>query len=199
MRKNRFLSKFRFLKLTLGLSVLIVGTFCALSVASDSHREGKPFKLIYELEQRVHNLEQQSTASGIEVYDAAGQFLGFVSSYEAGSESISVYLPLDERVINIKLTDGELTHGSLYFMSSDCSGDPYISAAGTYGFTKNLGKYYIGEKSIPSDILTGSMLAPWNSPPCNRDSFVRALVSAQEVAAPIALPVALPLSFRMLE
>ncbi|NOZ69538.1 MAG: hypothetical protein GXP46_09940 [Deferribacteres bacterium] len=140
----------------------------------------------------------KSSAAGIEVYDADGQYLG-LSAFSLMENSYAIYVPSLSSYVGINISTGEGALVTLYFQSNDCTGTPYVRPHQAYwiGYNRVTGKYYTGAKTVPVKMQTNSWLqSDW----CRSMDFLDYKVPAEEVSAdslPFTFPVALPLQFKI--
>jgi hypothetical protein len=126
------------------------------------------------------------------VYDADGQFLGVSDNYPM------IFIPWLEKLTRVATDSGDLNYtASLYFESTDCSGQPYASSYFTQLIYMNNEKYYTGEKVAPINMEIGSLRNSKGRCYERTNTDTLSVVPAEQVPPPFALPVALPLSMKV--
>jgi hypothetical protein len=184
------------------LTALIVTLFLiSMSAFVNSYAREKPFdfkfpfiqiwRILFQHEKRIADLEEMSRVAGLKVYDADGQFLGFATDLDY------IYNPSLKRFLRIDLSDGDLRGATLFFESPDCSGKPYSFPEMSYSYLENFNKYYAGKKVEPISIHVKSQWG-YTTQYCLEVTWGEVyyyLVPVKEINPPIKLPVALPLSY----
>lgn len=157
--------------------------------------------------QQISNL-QNSTSKSLKAYDANGQELGVVTTYQGAISTI--YSPTLSRFINLIIgsqsIDGVFSPSYAYYQSPDCTGTPYeitnqTDALNTLFVIGTNGFYIVPKSATPASITTGS-ISWWNmsdgSHHCDPDhqTITQPTFALQQVNLPFSIPLALPLQFR---
>ena len=186
-----------------GLMILMVSIFAIVAFASmDAFALGEnnkiPFELIWQKlvdhEERIKNIEEQPPLPGIEVYGNDDRFIGILLS--AGGYSgdyMEIYDPTIKRVVNILTSTGDVGGNTIFYKTTDCSGQPYSGSSYANRLYKNNGKYYIGQKVEPTEIIAKSIKIDERE--CSQSNYTKIAVPLDEVNKPDNIPVALPVYF----
>ena len=203
MKKNRLVRAIEVVKRALGFSALIIALFYAPSLADDLQNPGNPFALISALEQRVAALEQQTTSSGMEVYDANGQYLGqylgesYITVTGYGKTIANVFIP-DLQAHVAFVAGGSNTNTAdiitliLFFKEDDCQGTPYSYVNNQFDLIKNGTEYYIANTNLlPEQIavmsrLSNGICSSYSEPTTGW------FYQAMSIELPFQLPAAIP-------
>ncbi len=162
-------------------------------------KKSKIVTIIFLLVVSIIGFGKTDALSEVLAYDANKQFLGILLG-KSGGNAIVVYMPSVSKNITIIYDvfsgNAKTQGGSLYFVSANCSGVPYVDYWVSNEIIENSEQYYTGEMMEPINIQPNSRLTFWNSvcEPYSWDAFV---VPAQEMMPPITFPIALPLSFEL--
>lgn len=143
-------------------------------------------------------MAQDNTGGGIQVYDAAGQYLGILVGKGKMQDEAIIFIPGINKFTTIKQATGEIESTNLTFESNGCIGAPYV--AGGVDFIKECnGKYYVGGTEarnilrVSTQLATGECLQ-W-SPTYDKLMDMFAAIEIAEDIIPFTLPVGLPLRY----
>ena len=133
------------------------------------------------------------------VYDANDQFLGVGQGSEIYIPSLRMWAP-----INLRDNPGDIWSGMLYYLSADCTGQPYAEYEylhRIFGFGDTQArKYYTAAPELEGTLRIGSYSDCWanSTTDCTGDCVVQEgdvrlnVSKAVEVTLPFTLPIALP-------
>lgn len=139
-----------------------------------------------------------SAASGIQVYDASGQYLGVLVERGKMQDEAVIFIPGINKFATIQQTTGEIESTNLTFESSGCVGTPYF-AGGVDFIRKCNGKYYVGGAESRNILRVSTQLSngeclQW-TPIYDKLMEMFAATEISESVIPFTLPVALPLRY----
>lgn len=140
----------------------------------------------------------QQGSGGIQVYDAAGQYLGVLVGRGRMQDDVTIFIPGLHKFTTIKQSTGEIESASLTFESPDCKGTPYLPG-GVDTIFSSAGKYYVGGKQafdisrVATQTYTGSCVN-W-SPQYDKLADMFQAIEMPETEIPFTLPVTLPLHY----
>jgi len=137
----------------------------------------------------------QGPAGAIDVYDADGQYLGkYLGDVYTYYYYTLIYLPSLQRSITIN-NNGELdsyTHATLFYESSDCTGQPYAYIRNQLRVIEINSSFYVASGTPPLSIQHNSNRVN-NAASCALHTDTATLLAVEEVTLPFTIPVALPL------
>jgi len=141
------------------------------------------------------------------VYDAQGQFLGYLVSVKGKDhphqiDSVTVYRPDIDRFLAFDTLTGDLIpEVKIWFSDVKCEGKPYIDWQGRFfvykhTYDKNKVKYYTADSWPPLPISAFSLFKEGKKK-CSRISIsTKRRLPAKEISLPIHLPAATPFVFK---
>ncbi len=161
---------------------------------------------------QISNL-QDSTTKSIKVYDANGQVLGIVTTYDGSNDTI--YSPTLARFIYLRIGDQSYDgtfspNGSANYQSTNCTGTPYINTDQTTAFNTLFAGpdnfYIVPNSETPTTITTNSVqywdsihnqysCCPSTTCTFGSPSTIQAY-QLHQVTLPFSVPLALPLQFK---
>lgn len=169
--------------------VLFVGFVLAFS-GSDP---GRNADLVY-----AASRAESGGGASIQVYDAAGQYLGVLVGRGKMQDDVMIFIPALHKFTTVKQSTGQIESTSLTFESPDCQGTAYLPG-GVDTIYNCAGKYYVGGTRAHNILRTATQTyqgacVNW-SPEYDKLADMFQAKDLAETEIPFTLPVALPLRY----